>query len=268
MKRYSFTGFLLWLAVPALMVGAAPARAQDQHAQGVEAAAQAIQDAEQEPPPLIIESAPSSEDQVLIPVPEAEQAAGESETAQDSQSNEEMSFESLIAEITGEAEADTEAQASDAPTQGDSSRTIELKKSAAGVIVNGVEVPDAVIREAKIFERYCKTQANFRPYYNCECLAANFLNERIAQGPEATRSAIMLQIETTCYDATESAGIQYETCMGNALLLPRNVNPEEYCTCYANTFSKIFEGMKAKISPPSIMKVQTEAHTECRRVAQ
>jgi len=131
-----------------------------------------------------------------------------------------------------------------------------------------IEVPDAVIVEAKIFEQYCRTQANFSPYYNCECLAAAFLNERIKQGPEAARSSVMLQIENNCYDATQAAGIQYDTCMGNALLLPRNIQPEDYCTCYANTFAVIFENMKVKISPPNIMRVQTESHTECRKLGQ
>ena len=126
-------------------------------------------------------------------------------------------------------------------------------------------IPDEVFREAKIFEKYCSIQPNFRPYYDCECLAASFLDERIEQGPDASRSSIMLAIEDRCQDATEAAGIQYNTCLGNALLLPRNIEPEAYCSCYANQFAEIFEDNKVKPGPGNLTRVQTMAHTECRK---
>ena len=126
-------------------------------------------------------------------------------------------------------------------------------------------IPDAVYKEAEKFEKYCRQAPNLYTYYNCECMAANFLDERIKQGPEASRSGILQSIEGECQDAIEAAALQYETCLGNALLLPKDIDPETYCTCFGNKFAIIFQDNKVKVSPSNITRVQTQAHAECRK---
>lgn len=136
------------------------------------------------------------------------------------------------------------------------------------IIVDEYDVlPDAVIKEAQIFEMYCKRRANLNRYHDCECWAATFLEERINLGPEATRNVILNNIQGQCIDATEAAGQQFNTCMGNVLLLPSGADPETYCTCFSNSFARIFESAKPSISPANLIKVETAAHTQCRNAS-
>ena len=130
---------------------------------------------------------------------------------------------------------------------------------------SAADIPDAVFYEVKTFERYCQLQPTYYQYYDCECLAARFLDQRILVGPDAERTSIMMEIEDHCQDATQAAGQQYQTCLGNTLLLPSNNDPELYCQCYANKFAEIFEDNNLKVKPSVLISVQTEAHSQCQQ---
>lgn len=126
------------------------------------------------------------------------------------------------------------------------------------------QVMEAFIEEAKVFQHYCSIKPNFRRYYDCECLAARFLDERITLGEEAQRGSIMMRIQGTCKDASEASAKQFRSCLGNSLLLPSDIDPEVYCTCYANVFAKSFESRPGSLSPSALTKSQTYAHLQCR----
>lgn len=151
----------------------------------------------------------------------------------------------------------------DAINKNDGEDTIE-----EDVVTDEYDVlPDAVIKEAQIFQMYCERRHNLNRYHNCECWAGAFLEERINLGPEALRNTILSNIKGECIDATEAAGQQFNTCMGNVLLLPSGADPETYCTCFSNSFATIFESVKPSVSPANLIKVETAAHTQCRNAS-
>jgi len=127
------------------------------------------------------------------------------------------------------------------------------------------EIPPAYFHEARTFEAYCKRDVNYNRYYNCECLAAQFFETRLDLGPEASRRTIMDSISTSCRDATEAAIHHYNQCLGNSLLLPSNIKPDAYCTCFATKFAEIYEGGGYTLTPSTLTKTQTNAHVECRK---
>lgn len=127
------------------------------------------------------------------------------------------------------------------------------------------EIPDAYIQEAKLYMKYCQVELKMRRHYNCECLAAKFLDERITAGPEVSRAKIANNLTDQCQDASEAAAGQYTSCLGNGLLLPPGIEPMVYCTCYANQFAKVFEDLKLVVGPATMTKVQSKAHVQCRK---
>lgn len=127
------------------------------------------------------------------------------------------------------------------------------------------EVPEAYIHEADLFYQYCQYKEVMRTHYDCECLAAHFLDARIAKGAMAKRYTIMDEIDKQCLDASEEAFNQYNQCKSNTLLLPKEIDAEIYCTCYGNEYAKEFEGNKWRVSPSNIVRAQTNAHSRCAK---
>lgn len=127
------------------------------------------------------------------------------------------------------------------------------------------EIPDAYFREARLYMKYCEVELKMRRHYDCECLAAKFLDERITVGPDVPRARIAETLTDQCQDASEAASGQYTSCLGNSLLLPSGIDPMVYCTCYANEFAKIFEVNKLVVGPTVMTKVQSRAHLNCRK---
>lgn len=127
------------------------------------------------------------------------------------------------------------------------------------------DIPEAYIHEADLFYQHCEYKEVMRTHYDCECLAAHFLDARIAKGAMAKRYTIMDEIDKMCIDASEEAFNQYNQCKANTLLLPKEIDAEIYCTCYGNEYAKEFEGNKWTVSPSSIVRAQTNAHSRCAK---
>jgi hypothetical protein len=125
------------------------------------------------------------------------------------------------------------------------------------------DVPDAYIIEAGQFEDYCDAKVNLRRHYDCECLAAAFLEERIEEGPQEPRGIIMSNIQDRCHDATEAAGYQYNFCLTSGPVVPEGLTSSEYCGCYARSYVELFEQIRMDITPMAVTRLQTEAYRRC-----
>lgn len=129
------------------------------------------------------------------------------------------------------------------------------------------DVPDEFIAEAIAFYDRCEASDNMRQYYDCKCLSAKFLDERIERaerGENPTSSAIVLAVENECKSGVEAAGSRYEDCLANTSSLPDHIKPEPYCACVANTYGKLFEDSKRKPSGRLRIKLETQARISCR----
>lgn len=87
--------------------------------------------------------------------------------------------------------------------------------------------------------RKCERQGSFSKYYNCECVAIAYLDERIKQGPEPHSQTLLRQVVTQCPYPEGIAGVSYMKCedmMGFSVV----GDLEEFCTCFANFVSEKF----------------------------
>ncbi len=128
------------------------------------------------------------------------------------------------------------------------------------------EIPDAYFKEAQTFLEQCQLRPSLSQYHNCDCLASEYLQERLKDNA-ASETSIMMIIGKRCIDATEAAGYEYERCLGNTPLLKREMLPEEYCTCFANNYARLFERYKAGVTSKVIVELQTQAHISCANPA-
>ncbi len=124
------------------------------------------------------------------------------------------------------------------------------------------EIPDEYFDEADAFIKYCDGRVDLNQYHNCECLGYEYIEERI-KNPKADRSAIILSISNKCIDATGAAGAAYQSCIGNAPMLPAHIKPEDYCQCFASTYAKLFERYQTSFDSKVMVRLQTEAHVTC-----
>ncbi len=156
-----------------------------------------------------------------------------------------------------------------APVQAQESLSDTLKSAPAAqpqATVNPyADIPDEFIVEARQFYDMCSTTANMFQYYDCKCLATKFLDKRIEMGPVPRTDSITIAIERECPDASEAAGYEYGQCLGKASLLSHgNIPIEDYCTCFANTYARLYENMSAGPSSTTFINLQAQAHTMCR----
>jgi hypothetical protein len=127
------------------------------------------------------------------------------------------------------------------------------------------DIPDEFIVEARAFYDLCSTTANMFQYYDCKCLAKKFLNKRIEVGPDISKQEITLSIEHECPDASEAAGYEYGQCLGQANLLPKGDIPtEDYCTCFANTYARLYENAGMGPSSTAFINLKARAYTMCQ----
>jgi hypothetical protein len=126
------------------------------------------------------------------------------------------------------------------------------------------DLPEEYIQEANQFFVTCDQTSTMYLYYDCKCLATAYLDKRIELGPNPPPSKISLSIENTCIDATGAAGYVYDQCFSLGSMMPTNRPIEEYCTCYANTYSKLFQEVQTAPSSQVFMQLQTQAHLMCQ----
>ncbi len=126
------------------------------------------------------------------------------------------------------------------------------------------DMPEQYIQEAQKYHTLCERTGSMWMYYDCKCLASTFLDKRIAMGPKVSPTAIASAIAGQCADASKAAGYEYQECVKNGVMMPINIPVEEYCSCYANTYAKLYE--KYNRDGPSartFVHFQTQAYISC-----
>ncbi len=126
------------------------------------------------------------------------------------------------------------------------------------------DIPDAYIAEAVAFVQDCENNSRTSLYYDCRCMGAEYLDRRIALGPDAPASQVQLRINSVCADGTGIAGDMYESCTADYLTLPQGFKAEEFCACYANTYAKFFEGLQGPLHTETHIDLMTRARLTCR----
>ncbi len=126
------------------------------------------------------------------------------------------------------------------------------------------DIPDEYIQEAQKFFTKCENTAGMYQYYDCKCLSLKYLDKRIEKGPDAQTQNIALAISHECPDATIAAGYEYQKCLEHQTLMPKDITPEKYCTCYANTYAKLYESSKASPGSKTFVPLRARAYITCQ----
>lgn len=126
------------------------------------------------------------------------------------------------------------------------------------------EIPDAYFAEAQAYNQQCLGTPHLNNYYDCDCMAARLLDQRIERGPKVNQSSILLRLEGKCKNATNIAGAEYSKCMTSYFRLPKDIPAEEYCSCFSNTYAKIFKLTNAKPSSKLGSAIHKRSSIYCR----
>lgn len=125
------------------------------------------------------------------------------------------------------------------------------------------DLPDDYIIEASKFSETCRNDKKMPLYYNCECLAVEYLDHRKDLGPDASKEAVKNRLGDHCKDGTGIAGQLYEKCLYDYATAPKHVDPEEFCSCYGNTFASLFEKSRGALYPQIEISFLSKARLKC-----
>lgn len=115
------------------------------------------------------------------------------------------------------------------------------------------EVPQEALEEMQSFFERCGEEHLLRSHYNCECLASEFLVERINLGPIVSQNQVLGNIQGKCIDTVATAGYAYENCLIYGVLnYQGGMSPTEYCECIGRNYSILmnrstFSNLNARI---------------------
>lgn len=146
-----------------------------------------------------------------------------------------------------------------------------IKDSIYYTLDDGIMSPEEMQMEAQDIQRECSKNAYQRIYFNCECLAGAFLQQREKLGPMVMQSEIYKtitnsrQTSASCANKEAVAARVYQSCLTftqdfNRTELQDN---NDYCTCAANKTAIDF-GRAPRLSSTYIQNLRLNAMAQCR----
>ncbi len=124
--------------------------------------------------------------------------------------------------------------------------------------------PDLVnelLEEMQQVHDTCASDGLQSRFYDCECLAVQYLDKRLEMGPEASNGKIMMQINKECANPVGVAGYSYGVCEERMILMNRP-DFKSVCECFANTVAKTY-GERPRLESRYWQRVQAYAYTQC-----
>ncbi len=128
------------------------------------------------------------------------------------------------------------------------------------------KITKAQLEEAQMVFDQCKSSLKISRFYDCECYAAKYLDARIEKGPLASKEGIIETFISDCRNIVETTGYEYTRCMAMTTKRPvKNIEPKDYCECYAGQWAKHFEAYQGLINFSSKNLMKERAIAYCRR---
>lgn len=126
-------------------------------------------------------------------------------------------------------------------------------------------IPQIVIEEAQDFLQECQGRTQLSSYYQCECLALKFIDERFKAGPEPNRDVITGRTlrYSECRDVVNATGRAYNECLSTPLGKTDREEHEKFCACYANQYGKMLENSDLSISSRNEIGLRRGARISC-----
>lgn len=125
-------------------------------------------------------------------------------------------------------------------------------------------LPEAYFEEALAQGAACAGNPFRAAHVDCTCVAQAFFRERVERGPEVAAPSILLSIAAQCPNEAGRAGWMYGRCLdAGVLMAPRGVGPEEFCTCVATRYARLYNGVRGGPSSRATVAVQAQAMASC-----
>ena len=120
-----------------------------------------------------------------------------------------------------------------------------MKDSYYFMADDGKQSPEEMEEEAMFVYQNCQSNPYQAEYYDCQCIAGAFLNEREKIGPLKPQDQIVYELfrggPKDCANKTEIAGSSYTDCMAYAEAFREfEKDNEEYCSCVGKTVARDF----------------------------
>lgn len=127
------------------------------------------------------------------------------------------------------------------------------------------DIPAEALQEMQDFFLRCDTDRLLKSHYNCQCLASEYLDERIRQGPIVDSSVILEGINTKCIDYGAAAGYAYNECLQyGGLGYDGGMSPEDYCQCIGQNYGILFRRSEGvSLSSSIIRRYSQSAKLRC-----
>lgn len=129
------------------------------------------------------------------------------------------------------------------------------------------DVPEEALMDAQNFYEFCDSQPRYRDHYDCRCMGARYLDERIKAGPDVSRTQIMIGLNGECINVPGAAGHGYNFCLQYG---QRNydgsMEPEEYCQCVGNNYAILLQRARGfTMSRRDTSQLMSSAFLRCNR---
>jgi hypothetical protein len=125
-------------------------------------------------------------------------------------------------------------------------------------------IPDVYVQESMQVFDDCQKTLLLSENYDCECMAAKYLETRVDRGPYDSRQSMMMRLRGECRDSTGAAGLAYKNCLKGVGRMKPGTDPEVLCSCVGNTYSKLLARDKPVLSQAAIIAYQDQAQMLCK----
>lgn len=113
---------------------------------------------------------------------------------------------------------------------------------------------------AKVYE-YCTRNGVYSSYFDCDCVAARFFDERLLYPGKPNIIYMADQVAKECPNIPGVAGYAYTECMGSHVANMK-LGQKEFCECYANRYAEIYKE-DPRAFRPHMARVGTAAILQC-----
>ena len=124
---------------------------------------------------------------------------------------------------------------------------------------------DDQIKEAEAVFQHCKEKRVLNSQFDCKCFSSRFLEERRKVGPLIKWDSIFLRFRNDCRNVEETTNMEYSSCMAHFGIKDAiNMEPKEYCECYAKEWAELFENYPGKLTFNAKGSLKSQARGHCQ----
>lgn len=165
-------------------------------------------------------------------------------------------------EQTQEQTQEQKQRAAPPATLPDSAKSARNKSaSAESGLPDAEDIPLAYLEEMNEIYQDCYASDFLFTWIDCRCQAMRYLEERIALGPDMSRSYLLNRLSGDCPNTVGAAGNAYQSCI-EWRMQSNHVGYEDFCRCVAQHTAKAYEQIRV-VNSINIIEMKKRAYARC-----